>query len=169
VDAIIELVTNGGSEVESGADSDKLPDGWKGKRIDNDKVVWNKNGKVVAFSGNGAFRFKGPADQNQKLIQTIEGVNGQVGDTLDFSMMSEGKNISADASVQVKVIIYKADGTREKLRVKMDNGSYEYEWVGIPTYTAVQAFTRIKVVVMFKAQEGTWYADNISLIYNPGG
>jgi hypothetical protein len=103
----LELLTNGGFEIDS--DSDKTPDGWTLKNASRDKRKCNKTGKPpAAYAGECAYQFKSLPGENSKLGQNIDPAAfapiqfGQ-GDEIVFSGYSYAKgDVAAKAKIRVR-------------------------------------------------------------------
>jgi hypothetical protein len=165
----INLLLNGSFEVDVNAD--RLPDAWKDKRLENDKVVSNGTGsqstrsKTHSVEGNSAFRFKAPTGQNEKLIQQVLNINGLPGDELTLTLMAKAQNLAPESKVRAKLVVYRPDGTKSKTNVQMPTGSYEYIPGTSTTYVASHEFSNAKVILNFKSPNGKWWVDDVKLIY----
>jgi hypothetical protein len=169
--AAVELLTNTSFETDN--DGDKLPDGWTGDGTSvskADKRKCNKNGEVVANTGNCAFMFKGnPAGEASKLQQTITNTSILVhGTTLTLSafvnpLSSNTAFGSKIASAKVKF----SDGTKLKLQLRLPANPQtsfsevrDIELVTIPDGVTI---TDARIAFLFAESLGKYLVDDASL------
>jgi hypothetical protein len=164
----VELLVNGGFEA---LDANNKPDitPWVVKNGIGDKAKCNKDkdgdgtiDKIVANTGNCAFRFKGGAGENSKLQQNVDltGLTPAVGDALNFSAwVNAGDTPALKAKVRVKY----SDGTEKgKINVDVVAGSAYVEITGSTTLAST-AIDKISVAFKNKATSGKSLVDDVSL------
>jgi hypothetical protein len=153
---ICELILNGGFEMAG--ETAKLAANWNGKGLLRDKRIENKPDKVVAYSGNFAFQFKG--SDGGKITQNIESVDG-CGSTLTLTAWVEGKNLSG-ARVQAKVIYANENPVKLRLDTNELNGTYAYKPL-TASLTLTGEVEQIKVQLRMKNGGGRLRIDDVSL------
>jgi hypothetical protein len=166
----LEMITNGG--FETNADGDKLPDGWKAKRLSKDRLKCNKGGKIFAFEGQCAFQFKGSNGEKSSLQQRIplESFVITPGDVLTFSAQMNASGSDLNGSITLTV---------DFTDVVLDNLKITFDFVPTTAYT-LQSQTRvlftdnigkITVKIVNRSGRGKVFIDAISLLKqaNPNG
>jgi hypothetical protein len=154
-----ELLVNGGFENGD--------DGWTVKNAAGDKVKCNKEGKNLAHSGNCGWRFKGGADENTKLQQTI--TSGlEAGDTLTLSGFVR---IYEGTAGKVKVIIKYLDQTvpKSKITVEIHDDLFGFymplsDFQPVLTIPITAAPEKVKVMINNTSNNANTYYDTLSLI-----
>lgn len=155
-----ELLKNGNFELDTNRNN--IPDGWKGKKLKGDKL---KCRSAEAYSGTCAFLMKGSAKEKATLIQNVKlsGVSMRRGDTLTFSVMSQGKNARLSAKIVMTITL------AGKKKPKVIKASLPRSDAYMPVSTA--AFTigakrvkAIKVSIVHKSRRGNLWLDSASLL-----
>ncbi len=157
------ILTNAGFETPGGSNSEAGE--WKLKNATKDKRKCNKpeKNKVFAHSGNCAFLFKGGPGENSKIVQTINaGLNA--GSSVTASVWAQGKKARSGAVLTVKIIY--TDGTRNKVNVNVDTGTYSYKQFATPTSLGKPA-NKVKVMFKNKMGGGKLFIDDLAVVYNP--
>ncbi len=152
----VELLQDGGFESAIGIFSP-----WKGKNLTKDKRVINKNGKQKAFSGQGAFQFKGNPGENSKIVQKIS-TPVAAGERLTLSGMIEGKKVVGGGLV--KVVVKYAHGSKDKIVFNIPTGTYAYTGFSPSSLTLVGNTSSIKVQARYKGTSGRIRLDDLSLL-----
>lgn len=152
----VELLQDGGFESAIGIFSH-----WKGKNLTGDKRVVNKNGKVKAFSGQGAFQFKGNAGENSKVMQVIS-TSVTAGESLTLSGVVEGKKVVGGG--QVKATVKYLNGSKDKIVFNIPAGTYAYSGFAPGSLTLTGSANSIKVQARYKGTSGRIRLDNLSLV-----
>jgi glucose/arabinose dehydrogenase len=160
-----EVLVNGGFELlKTNGKPEIAP--WELANETGDKVKCNKIDKTFSYTGSCAFRFKG-GEGSSKIKQEIAGssVVFHPGDRLDFSLMVNASNASADG--KVKVIVSYNDPSLEKSKIKfglLQTSGYT------PRSKSVNLTSgdvkKIKVMLIDKSTGGKLYLDNVSLRLN---
>jgi hypothetical protein len=166
----LEMIANGG--FETNADGDKLPDGWKAKRLSKDRLKCNKGEKVFAFEGQCAFQFKGGSGEKSSLQQRIplESFVITPGDVLTFSAQMNASGSDLNGSITLTVDFTDA---------VLDNLKITFDFAPTTAYT-LQSQTRvlftdnigkITVKMVNRSGRGKVFIDAISLLKqaNPNG
>jgi hypothetical protein len=153
----LELLVDGGFESNAA--------GWDVKKSTGDKVKCNKDGKVIAHTGNCAWQFKGGEGENAKIQQTISnGVNA--GDTLTLSGYVNASG-SVDSKVKVVVSYLNAAIPKNKISVTVAGATGDYvplsTFQPVLTTSAVAPIAKIKVQVKNSGSSGKLYYDALSL------
>jgi hypothetical protein len=169
----IEVLVNGGFEVDS--DGDKLPDGWTGKDITQDRIKCNKDkdgdgiaDKIVARSGLCAWMFRPGVDERAQLSQVVD---------LTAWTFNVGDSLAIGAHVWAKTGTY----GRLRLTVKyaetdVAKGKVKADFPLGDTYTPMLHWLSIDgTVVSVKARvqnfstSGKIWIDDLSLLWvQPG-
>jgi CSLREA domain-containing protein len=166
--ATVELLTNGGFEVDG--NGDKLPDGWKAKKTElakADKLKCNKPDKVVAYSGNCAFQFSGNlTGETSKLMQTINPGSIPTNSTLILGAYVDPKNgvpLSKIGSLSLQL----SDGSKLKqdLRLPANAGAgYVLQSrTQLVTIPAGLIITNIKIDLSYGESTGKYLVDEVRL------
>lgn len=172
-----ELVVN--SDLEKNVDNDpRVPDHWKVKRAEaGDKYVCNKpeKDKIVAHSGNCAFKFKSSPNENthleqdpsDQLISTFE-----AGDVFSFSAWVKRKNIRSGSHIEVwfKYIdptLGQFGNGIDRLTLLIAPGTGDYTQVKSLAFTLAGPVKDVEIEVAFKSTTGKMFVDDISLIRLP--
>jgi hypothetical protein len=158
-----ELVTN--LLVDGGFENNGT--GWTLKNATGDKVKCNKEGKVVAHTGNCAWRFKGGDGENAKIQQVI--TNGaNAGDSLTLSGFV---NASGAVNSKIKIVVAYLDPSIAKNKITVAVGSetaggYLSLSVFQPALTTsvVVPVEKIKLQVKNSSTSGKVYYDALSLV-----
>ncbi len=153
-----ELLVDGGFEANTGD--------WEVQNSTGDKVKCNKEGKIIAYTGNCAWRFKGGAGENSKIQQVItSGFN--TGDTI---ALSGYVNTSGAVSSKVKVVVSYLNTSLEKSKITVNllaetGGSYVPLSAFQPalTTTVTAPPEKIKVQIKNSSTSGKLYYDDLSL------
>jgi hypothetical protein len=162
-----ELLDNGGFEQKDGDNPQLAP--WTVKNVSGDKIKCNKDkdgdgipDKIVAHTGDCAFRFKGMPGENAKLRQEpdLTGFTFSAGDTLNMTLWADAPGIP---STRAKVKITYSDGT-DKGKLKVDIGSTsDYDkFVGSFDLES-GAVSGIRISIDNKTFSGKLYIDAVSL------
>jgi N-acetylneuraminic acid mutarotase len=170
-DAAVSLLVNGGFETAGGSNSSA--DGWKPKNTDNDKRVVNKDkdgdgtiDKIVAYSGEAAFQFKGLDGENSKISQKLQGDLGGLNGTLTLRAWVKAKNLAPDAAVARVKIKYADDSTGTLALMLANTTDFAYnEFVN--TLLLSQTPAKIKVQIGMKGA-GRFVIDDVSLTVSNG-
>ena len=156
-DIEFELLTDGG--FESSAIS------WTIKNVTGDKVKCNKDGKIVARSGNCAWQFKGVEGENARLQQTM--VSPQATDTLTLSGYVNAKGM---VSSKIKVVVKYTDPATPKSKITV-NVSSATGGAYVPLNSiqpelmtdVVSAVDKLKITVRNSGTSGKVFYDDLSL------
>lgn len=161
-----ELLTNPGFEADT--DGDGLPDGWSGKGIQlakADQRKCNKATKVVAYSGECAFRFKGnPGGEQSKLMQQIADVSAIVDHsrlTLSAFVSVKGSSASPIATAKVQF----SNHTKLKLELQ-PSGEAAYTPLTDSAVVVLPqgvSITKVKVSLSYGETSGSVWVDDVSL------
>jgi hypothetical protein len=152
-----ELLKNGGFET-AGADTRSAAN-WKSKSLVKSRRVCNQPDKVVAQSGECAFRMN--ADTKGKLSQKTAPFGSQ-GDTLTFQLWVKASGL--DEPTEFIARIRYQDDSVEKLKISVNTGSF--------AYTALSKTLTLKgsvnnVMAIFKTVSGgKYWIDSVSLKYS---
>jgi hypothetical protein len=166
----VELLTNGGFEVDG--NGDKLPDGWKAKNTNvakSDKLKCNKPDKVVAYTGSCAFQFSGnPTGEESKLSQDIAAIESIVnGSTLTLSAYLDPKGGVAGskiASLKVKL----SDSSKLKLDLRLPSADSIASYTQFTNTTPIMIpsgvfITEAKLDLKYGEVNGKYLIDDVSL------
>jgi hypothetical protein len=156
-DPYIKLLVDGGFETD-GAD-------WIVKNSTGDKVKCNKEGKIIAYEGNCARRFKGSIGENSKIQQVITGA------TSSELTLSGYVNASGTVDSQVKVVVkYPNSTVKDKIIVDVTSETGGV-YVPLSNFQPVLSMPvggplldKIKVQVKNRSTVGTIYYDEMSLL-----
>ncbi|MBC8100013.1 MAG: hypothetical protein H7Y11_11270 [Armatimonadetes bacterium] len=159
----VELLTNGGFESKlTDGKPDLLP--WAGIGLVGDKIKCNKPGKVIARSGDCAFKFKGSETEASKIRQDVNlaGFSFQLFDELDMRVFIRAT--SETTAGKVKLTVKYGDGTpKGKVSFDLLQTSAYTRFGGVYTLLSTN-LTRIRVQVSYRAISGKIYADDASLL-----
>jgi CSLREA domain-containing protein len=164
----LNLLTNGGFEIDSNAD--KLPEGWVAKKtnvVKSDKLKCNKPDKIVAYTGSCAFQFSGnPTGGSSKLTQNFSAGSIVNHSTLTLSAFVDPKSgvpLSKIASLKIQF----NDNSKLKLDLRLPaNSGTGYallsrsQLVEIPSGLIV---TDVQLDLGYGAVTGKFLIDDVSL------
>jgi hypothetical protein len=161
----VELLTNGGFEIQGVTPKDAQD--WKAKAlsVDNDRRICKP---AVVAVGACAFRFRfNGTIVNGNLPRSIRQVlinpAASAGDDLTLSAQVSTNGLTSSARLFVKAI--SANG-KQKLAVNINAGTYAYALID-DTMTLTDTPTKIKVFVQPRSSLGTFFVDEISLLLTP--
>jgi N-acetylneuraminic acid mutarotase len=146
-----ELLLNNSFEMLS---EEMTPLAWDGKNLSKDSV------KCADAADSCTFRFKGSANENAKLVQTINAPALSGNESLNLSGWVKGKNVVDGGRVLVKVIY--VDGTVDKLRLKVATGTYDFT-NQTDSLQLRGKVAKIKVQIEYKGEKGQFLIDDLSL------
>jgi hypothetical protein len=164
--AAIELLTNGGFEVDT--TGDKLPDGWSAKKTNiakSDKLKCNKVEKIVAYTGSCAFQFVGnPSGHSSKLTQNFSEGTILNHSTLTLSAFVDPKSGVADSKI-ASLKIELSDGSKIKLDLRLPTAEGYHQvidtaQINVPADVFV---TSIKLDLRYGETSGKYLIDDVSL------
>lgn len=159
----VELIANGGFETGSGADPSQ-PASWDVKNTTGDKLKCNKPEKVIANSGECAFKFKGKPGEQARLKQLAPAFEVQPGETLSLSVFVWAKNVQPGLN-RVKVVVVYPTAPKEKMLLTVDQNGTGYEEL-TASASAPETPDKIKVIVNSRSETGRTLIDDFSLIAN---
>ncbi len=155
------LLVNGGFENELA--------GWTLKNGTGDKVKCNTDAKTFAHEGECAFRFKGSADENAKLVNTGNTVLfTSTSLTLDGYVKASGK---VKSSVKVIVSYPNSDQPKDKwvIDIPGDTGGSYAPLSNFVTSMIVPVNdhpAKVKLMLVNKGNKGKVFYDSLSLTTN---
>ncbi len=161
-----ELILNGGFELPGTAD--QAAANWKARNLLNsDKQVCNKLNrpnkpdKIVAHEGSCAFQFKvSVTNVKRAIVQKTNVVFGSAGETLNYGLWAQGKNIGSGSKIMVKAVY--PDKTKSKSTIAIPLGTYPYQQL---QNTLPLTGTANKLVVkIIVGGEGRLWVDNVSAL-----
>ncbi len=154
----VELLVDGGFENDGV--------GWNIKNATGDKVKCNKTGKVIAYAGNCAWRFKSGAGENAKIQQVIT-TGFATGDTLTLSGYV---NASGAINGKVKLVLSYLNAALEKDKITISlladtSGGYTAlsHFETDLTTSVVAPPEKIKLQVKNSSISGKLYIDSFSI------
>ncbi|MBC8099708.1 MAG: choice-of-anchor D domain-containing protein [Armatimonadetes bacterium] len=160
----IELLVNASFEAQT--EGNPLPDGWIGKGLIDDKRKCNKVGKVIARTGECAWRFKGGEAENASITQKplpIIGMNA--GDTLALTLYTYGKvGVLGEAKVTVKY----TDALLAKSKLSLPVVASEGYVPLSSTLTLLGDPASLKLSVKHSTLSGKLLVDDASLVWLNG-
>jgi hypothetical protein len=145
---------------------------WIVKNASGDKVKCNKlPDKIIASSGNCAFRFKGNLSENARIIQSIvlENYTFNAGDSLLFQIDVNAYTPAASGKIKVRVKYTDMGMEAEKITIDLLETEGYQNFNG----TAVLkngSLSKIKVQINHRSLSGKVYIDSVSLkqVHSPG-
>jgi hypothetical protein len=157
-----EFIFNGGFEEDSNGDGE--PEDWKMKNSTKDKLKCNKPGKLIAYSGDCAFMFKGVAGENSRLQQTVNfaGVTFSTGDSLLLSLYYNAK-----VDGQVKVKVKSTDGANIGGTTFTMGESDGYAYTERTIALSSTSVDKAKVQFVFRSVSKKLFVDEVSLTIKP--
>jgi hypothetical protein len=164
----IDLIQNGNFELDQ--DGDKLPDGWTGIDLVKDKLACNTSGKLVAYQGMCAFRFKNKGEQANQLTQLIPVETLSKQQTLIFSSAVEVTQPVGKAII-LKIIYaepdagLKGDG-KDKIKLKLESITFGYSRLS-RSFTLLGTPTKLEVKLVHKQVGTRLMLDALSLTRQP--
>lgn len=148
--AAVELLTNGGFEIDG--DLDGVPDGWLLSNADRDWLVCKNDDCVFRFSGLAT-----------TLMQKIKS-GGDAGDRLVLSFFTRATEDWKGRDSYVILKIINADGTVNGMVIGLDGGASYVRAEG-QTH-ALKDFTRLNVKILARSPTGRLWVDDVSLTRN---
>jgi hypothetical protein len=153
-----ELLSDGSFESDAA--------GWEVKDATGDKVKCNKEGKVIAHTGNCAWQFKGGDGENSKIQQTITS-----GATPGGSITLSGfVNAKGAVNSKIKIVVAYLNPSIPKSKISVDvSGETAGSYIPLSTFQTalstdvVAPFEKIKVQVKNSSTSGKVYYDELSL------
>jgi hypothetical protein len=138
--------------------------GWVVKNGSGDKLVCNTD-KVVAHSGNCAFKFKNIENESGKLQQIINFASrtSLMGSSIELSLFARTK---ANATGTAKVVVKYTDGSKQKFDVDLADASVYTQFTQRAPLT--QAVNKAKIVIKGTNAKGKFYVDDVTLRYVEG-
>lgn len=160
LDPVVELLKNGGMELNN--DGDKLPDDWTVKKGSGERQKCDKPGKIFAHSGACAFRFKGGAKENSKLLQIpdVAGLYFRAGDQLALSVFINATNNAVKG--KVKLIVKYVSGAQDKFKTEITVNQGYTELTGVVDITD-PLVAKVKLLFDHKSAAGKVYIDDASV------
>jgi predicted outer membrane repeat protein len=162
-----ELTENGG--FEQAGTSNSTAAGWAGKNLSGDKRKCNKLDKVVAFSGQCAYQFKGGGlngmAEKSQVSQKAQNLMLATGDTLTLSAWVNAKSLPIGVQIRVKVAY--TDGTNGKISLPVDTGTYSYKQIAAQPLSVEKPANSLKLTIRNRAASGKFLIDDVSLVHNP--
>ena len=156
-------MTNDAQErkFRTGYESQHIPDGWQGKKLSGDKL---KLPSANAYSGKLRILMKGSAKEAASLIQTVKlsGVSLRRGDTLTFSVMSQGKNAKLSAKIVMTITL--AGKKKPKVITASLRRSGAYTPISTAYTIGAKRVKSIKVSIIHKSRRGSLWLDTASLL-----
>lgn len=144
-------------------------DWWTVVNKTGDKVVCNTATKTFSRSGNCAFRFKGGAGENSRLIQEfgilrrVPAVGYRAPPAFAVYL---GGYVKAPSSVRgtMKLTLTLTDGLKVKAKVAL-SGNGKYKWIQTPfrTYPSEQGIIAILIGLVHKSKSGKTYFDDFEI------
>jgi subtilisin family serine protease len=160
-----ELLDNGGFEAQDGTGApDLLP--WTVVNGTGEKIKCNKPDKIIANTGECAFRFKGSVDENSKLRQTVD-LTGVVLTADDALTLSAAVKSSSTGTVKIKLRVKYTDGTAKGKRNLDIVPTDDYMVLNDTLELDSPAIASIRVSIDSKATAGKVWVDDVSLLYAP--
>lgn len=162
------MLANGGFEAV-GASSTKAAQ-WaiSGAQAGKSFKVCN-GGTTVADTGNCAFQFKGGADVNAKLRQSVWVPHAGTGPSLTLSARVKADNWQGTG--RVKATIQYLDNSQTTANILLDKDTYDYTTVTTNKTLKANAIVK-KITVEISVQNGTgtqtFTVDNVKLVMNTG-
>ncbi len=147
------------SEMLTGSDFEAFaPNYWRGLDlrggIDGPDCDIAHSGECsAAFLGDGALR----------QLRYVGAVNGNAGDTLEFSLWA--RSVNATPPFFAKLVLYNtADGATQSVRIIPGRGSRPWTYFTTGPFTATSAYDRVRVYLLYGGDSNSkvWY-DDISL------
>jgi hypothetical protein len=160
---VTELLKNGDFEQVDNSGKPQL-DAWTVANETGDKVKCNKAGKVVAYTGNCAFRFKGTPGEQSKLTQKVglETVLLTAGDPLTFTGWINASSPAVAGSV--KLVVKYTDAALPAEKFKLDlmptNG---YQSITGHAVLKQNTVAKVKLQIKHTSTSGKVYLDSLSL------
>jgi hypothetical protein len=158
-----EMLQNGGFEI-MGADGNGSAQGWKANGLAKSKRVCDKPEKIVAHTGDCAFRLNAVAGINGGLSQKV-GAFGDSGDTLSLRLWVTAKKLGSQVEISAKVKY--PDGTKQKLTIAVNTGTFVYTELS-KTLALTGGAKNAKVVLRMPLGDGggKYWVDDVSLTYS---
>jgi hypothetical protein len=139
---------------------------WIMKKASGDKLVCNTD-KVVAHSGNCAFKFKNVEGENGKLMQKLDlaELTRSLPDGLELSLFARTKG---GATGSAKVVVRYANGNKQKFGIDIANADGAY--LSLSQLTALTQLDAVKAKILVKGTntQGKFYVDDVVLLYIKG-
>jgi hypothetical protein len=161
----IELLANGGFEVD--ANADKQPDGWTVGGITNDKRRCNKPAVTFTPFGSCAFLFKSSAAENSALKQVIldSGYGMGAGDTIRLMGKAEATNLPT-GSVKVALTVKYVNNAfpKDKATINIPPGTYLFDAIPQNQLDIDGPVAKITVKIINRATSGKVLLDEFSLL-----
>jgi hypothetical protein len=163
----VELLTNG--DFENDTDSNQIPDGWTGKKLNvdgKDKIKCNKSGKTFAQSGNCAFMFKGNADGGKSTLSYTVTSPSVItdGSTLAFSAWVNPRNTPQGTNfAQVTVKFSSGEPLKLSLTLPASDGYSQVIDTAVMSLSG-RTLQEVKVDFSHKGTRGKFLLDNVSLV-----
>ncbi|NOG48607.1 MAG: hypothetical protein HND48_03520 [Chloroflexi bacterium] len=141
--------------------------GWSATNVSDAKRKCNKDtdgdgtfDKLFANNGECSLQVTAQATANTTATQKPAFANFQLGDTVVMSAYVSGSSL--DASSRIQLIVDYADGSRDKLKIIVPNGTYDFT---LMTDSLVAAGTPVDLKLQIKANTGSgkYYVDDITL------
>ena len=169
----LALVSNGGFESKTIENKPELSP-WVGKNLTGDKIKCNKETKIIAHTGECAFRFKGSAGENSKILQTVDDTIVFQNEFLTLSLYANTNIEAAGKIAMVKVKYQEPDAGqnsngKDKLQLELSaptaNGEYELftgqiQMLGTPI--------KVKVLLVNTSVAGKLYIDDVQVEMTTG-
>jgi hypothetical protein len=155
--APVELLVDGGFEAAAS--------NWTVRNTTSDKVKCNKPNKVIAHTGNCAWRFKGGAGENAKIRQVMT-TGANIGDRLTLSGVV---NASGDVNSKVKIVITYQDQNIPKSKLTVNVNTVTNGYVPLANFQPVLTTyidappEKLKFQVKNSSTSGKIYYDALSL------
>lgn len=159
----ISLLHNGGFE-EVHAANPKRPKHWEDiKLASKDRVICGN--EEAAAEGNCGFRFAASPRVGRAILQAFTPLFEVVDGTLTLSIKARGKNALPRGVVRVRVTY--SDGTREKWRLKLGQGTFA--WTTFEKSAPLREWpTQIRVIIAGGTMQGKLFLDDVKLVWTPG-
>ena len=168
--AATQLLTN--LSFETDTNSDKIPDGWNGKKTDlskADKQKCNKNGKVFARSGNCAFMFKGnPDGSKSKLQQNVSNTAAILNsETLTLSAYVDARSAAPGSKIAMAKVKL-SDGSKIKVQLEIPASpasgySLLSDTASLTTIPNGVTITKAVAAFYYGGTSGKFFVDDASL------
>ncbi|MBK9121838.1 MAG: tandem-95 repeat protein [Chloroflexi bacterium] len=143
-------------------------DSWDATASSNAKRKCNKDkdgdgtaDKLFANSGECSLQVRGQATLTSKATQGFAFINFDLGDTVEMSAFIRANNLVGDG--QIALIIDHVEGTKDKLKIFVPTGTYDYV---LQTVSLVTTGTPIDMKIQIKLGTGAgkYWVDDIELI-----
>jgi hypothetical protein len=145
------------SGIEIDANGNRVPDGWKSATSGNDRRVC---GRLKAYSGRCAFRFKGDARPGADVLKQVIAHEGAAGDTVDVRLFARATNLAPGKATAVLLVRNTATGQTETTSLPLPAGTYVYTEVGLAHVVgsvnpSLLAYDQVVVIIKMRGPAGS--------------